>query len=387
MRFFPVFFLAGVTFMHAHFFWTLQRIFPRGPWEKYVLAFFAASFVLLLLGRRLRGLPIGEIVSVLFYAWLGFLIVVTLFNMARDAVELSALLIDRLAGVNWRPFVSGSRSVAIGMAVGVAGYLWSLHEARDIRVRPLAIETDLLPEGRDRLRVAVLTDIHVTAFTAPADLERMIRLSNAQKPDIVVAVGDTVDGNLEARGSLADALRRLDGPLGKYAVLGNHERHFGIEQSIAFLEGAGFAVLRGEAAEAGGIRVVGIDDPSVPGRTPLGDALDKAAPDRFILVLSHRHDVPPEALGRFDVLFAGHTHGGQIWPGKIIVEFLGNIKQGLNTFKAPAGRPRAQSLVYVSNGTRYWGPAARLLAPPEITVVDIVRAPAGGSEKREGDKG
>ena len=63
---------------------------------------------------------------------------------------------------------------------------------------------------------------------------------------------------------------------------------------------------------------------------------------------------------------SGHTHGGQIWP----FHFLVRLQQPVNSGLARFGR----SLLYVSNGTGYWGPPMRLLSPAEITELTLQTA-------------
>ena len=63
-------------------------------------------------------------------------------------------------------------------------------------------------------------------------------------------------------------------------------------------------------------------------------------------------------------MLSGHTHGGQIFPFHYFVEQANDgilagfyNRNGIN--------------MYVSRGTRYWGPPMRLFAPSEITVFNL----------------
>jgi hypothetical protein len=88
----------------------------------------------------------------------------------------------------------------------------------------------------------------------------------------------------------------------------------------------------------------------------------------FILFLRHRPGYQIQLSGLYDLQLAGHTHGGQIWPGGIIAARVNRVRQGLTHKNGDAGK----SLLYVMNGTGFWGPPMRIGSPPEVLVVDIV---------------
>lgn len=62
---------------------------------------------------------------------------------------------------------------------------------------------------------------------------------------------------------------------------------------------------------------------------------------------------------------SGHTHGGQIFPWNLFVRLQQPVVSGLHRF--------GRALIYVSNGTGYWGPPMRLGAPAEITLLTLKR--------------
>jgi hypothetical protein len=72
--------------------------------------------------------------------------------------------------------------------------------------------------------------------------------------------------------------------------------------------------------------------------------------------------------GRVDLQISGHTHGGQIWPNRYLAGLVYPRLMGL--FALPGG-----GALYVNRGAGTWGPPLRVLTRPEITVLDIVRAP------------
>jgi predicted MPP superfamily phosphohydrolase len=158
--------------------------------------------------------------------------------------------------------------------------------------------------------------------------------------------------------------------LGAYAVTGNHEYYAGLEHSLRFLRNAGFTVLRGEAARAGGIILVGVDDPTAmsSGQSTIldtGKALASVSANNFVVLLKHQPVVDSDT--KFDLQLSGHTHGGQIFPFVYLTRLRYRVHTGLT--ELADGR-----LLYVSRGVGTWGPPIRLFAPPEITLITIAGA-------------
>jgi hypothetical protein len=190
------------------------------------------------------------------------------------------------------------------------------------------------------------------------------------KPDIVVATGDIVDGQGDNLAALARHFQSYTPPLGAYAVTGNHETYAGLENSLRFLRNAGFTVLRGELVQAGGIVLMGVDDPSAatsvqPPRPDTSDALAPVTADHFIVLLKHQPVVDSDTP--FDLQLSGHIHGGQIFPFVYLTRLSYGVRAGLT--ELADGRR-----LYVSRGAGTWGPPIRLFAPPEIAVITIASA-------------
>jgi predicted MPP superfamily phosphohydrolase len=94
-------------------------------------------------------------------------------------------------------------------------------------------------------------------------------------------------------------------------------------------------------------------------------ALKNYNPDYPCILMSHQPKNLDHAVKKgVDLIFSGHTHKGQIFPFHIFVRMAfkyigGNYEIGPNT-----------NLI-VSNGTGFWGPPLRILAPPQIVVIDF----------------
>jgi predicted MPP superfamily phosphohydrolase len=189
---------------------------------------------------------------------------------------------------------------------------------------------------------------------------------------------DAVGDHLEPQMAM---WRDLAPRLGKYAVTGNHEYYTGIPGALAFLEGAGFRVLRDEALVIPGVaNLIGKEYRAprglggAPARLrPLADLVGEGDPGLFTVLLNHlptgfEEEAAPLGVG---LQLSGHTHDGQLYPFRWLVRL---------SFRHTAGLVRSgASLLYVSRGTGTWGPPLRFLAPPEVTLFELgpLAAPPG----------
>lgn len=369
---FPIFFPAALFLFHAVLFVNLRRAFSSTWWQwPLALAFLFVTVPWVFHGARGFFMRHPVVVALSYY-WIGFIILAATAFIARDLLSLAARLLDKVAGLGVTRFF-GKKSVVAAFAIGILAYGYSLYEARDVRVRTITMRTDKLPEGSPGVRIVFMSDIHITHTTRIRTLEKLRDMANNQEADILVLGGDVVDGRFSPAGPQAAVLRDMRAKVEKLAVVGNHELYAGLGAFLDFIDASGFQTLRGDVVDVAGIQIVGVDDTQVRERVEIVDALAKADPDRFILLVSHRPDVPPEAIGRYDLSLSGHTHGGQVWPFGLVAEFVHGIGQGATVKQAPDGAPRRESTLYVSNGTLTWGPPVRFLTPPEMTVVEVVR--------------
>ncbi len=220
-----------------------------------------------------------------------------------------------------------------------------------------------------RFRLVQISDLHCDWRIR--NEEKMVRIINDLKPDIVVATGDYCNHSLGLP-HLRDVLHRLEAPLGKFAVMGNQDTHW--PRPVNLLDGTGFHWLDQEAVTA----VKGPDSIGISGinfghsHVPVDPV--KALPrDRFNVFLYHTPDLIEDVSGPgVDLYLCGHTHGGQVtlpWYGALLTfsKFGKKYESGLYRV--------GQTTLYVNRGLGLEprpGPQVRFLARPEIAVFDIV---------------
>lgn len=365
---------------HLYFYLKVRRAFGFGAAAAISLALFLVLMVLAPILVRVaerEGLEqTARLLAWTGYSWMGFLFLFFSCSLAFDlwhqALRLAELVSRReLAALRLSP--AGAFGVAAAFGLLAAGY--SAFEARTIRTERITVRTPKLPPGVPKLTVVQVSDIHLGLIVRQERVGRMLEAVRRADPDLLVSTGDFVDGQVNDIGPLVEMFAAIRPRYGKYAVTGNHEYYVGLGQALDFTRRAGFRVLRGEGETVAGIlNLAGVDDPA---GKPLGDfrgaderrLLALLPRDRFTLFLKHRPRVDTAALGLFDLQLSGHIHGGQLFPFGLLVRFSYPFMDGFH-------RLAGGSTLYVSRGTGTWGPPLRFLAPPEVTVIEIVRSDA-----------
>jgi predicted MPP superfamily phosphohydrolase len=337
--------------------------------------------------------PIRGLVTYGFTA-LAVLLTTAALLVLRDAACLLLSLLDRLRAPKRR---SGTRT-RVRMVSSWALLVLALGcviEGRAIAARPPAVRhvkvaIRHLPQAFVGFRVVHLTDIHIHGSVDRARIRALVTQVNALNADLVAITGDVVDGALDNLRSDLAPLGALRAAHGVYAAVGNHEYYADVDACVDEFRRLGQTVLLNEHAwvrkGSDALVVAGVTNPqrgmhgarysasrgkvaslvSSPAR-----ALAGAPSDLPRILLAHQPRSVAEAreLG-VDLALAGHTHGGQFFPW--------NFGAGL-VYPYPTGLSRDGSMqVYVGRGIGTFGPATRLGAPPEITVIELVRdsAPA-----------
>ncbi len=354
----------------------LLRAFGPGRWLLAAVPWFALMSVAYPVQSLLHGR--GALAWVLALAeniWLPFLTVCCALFLVTDAFFLARRAYRKHCAPSrekrpYRVFVVRLLAVALLFT----GY--GLYEAYTPEPIHYTLHTGKLPEGLTRLRLVFVSDMHINPWIGPRTIRRVVELIREQHPDMILLGGDIVDTeNAADKTQELEALHSLDAPFGKFAVLGNHEALRGVDQAVAFLEAAGFTVLRRQFVETHGLIVAGVDDPRVAAAEGtvrhLPDALlreaRQAADKAFVILLQHRPAVDQETLGLFDLQLSGHTHGGQIWPLYLVFDSVYNTRTGL--WFPGSGK---QGAVIVSVGSGFSRVPLRFLTPPEIVVIDLL---------------
>ncbi|WP_172839343.1 metallophosphoesterase [Tateyamaria omphalii] len=242
------------------------------------------------------------------------------------------------------------------------------------------------------MRIVIISDLHAGApQISLSRISRILARVNALKPDLAVHLGDFQAAHPLTLGQMtkSDIIKRLaafTSPLGRFAVLGNHNwwqdsaaaNARTTRQAAQALHDHGIPLLDNSAVRLrdGGdaFWLIGLGDqrpldegPEGEGFDDLDAALLDVTDDAPCILLAHEPDIWPDVPERVFLTLSGHTHGGQIqirhWSPTIAAASNEEFNWGHYTSEG-------QHLV-LSGGIGCSVVPVRLNVVPEITVVEV----------------
>lgn len=283
-------------------------------------------------------------------------------------------------------FVMSRRAAMVGVA-GTAAYSYA-SELRDVEVTRQTVSIRGLPEPLRGLRLVQLSDIHHGPWTSLEYVRRVVAMTNALNPDLVVLTGDYVHQSDVYIPPVVKELAELRGKIGVVGTLGNHDwwengqltiKEFA-RTPVKLIDNARLYVTGdrtletsvGPSDERSALCVAGVGD-LWEGPPEYEKALGGLPPAMPRVLLSHNPDVaeePPllQMAPRIDLMLSGHTHGGQIslpvvgtlvTPSKYGNRYVAGMVQG------------KLGPVYINRGIGTTIMPMRLGVRPEISVFEL----------------
>lgn len=280
-------------------------------------------------------------------------------------------------------------------AAGAAPFLGAMYgfaaERLNYQIRRLEIPMANLPDALDGMKIAQLSDIHLSGYISRDDVRRAVDMANELTPDLSVVTGDFITGASDPLADCIEEVRKLAAPLGVYGCNGNHEIYAKAEDAAQRLFAqAGMKLLRKENAlihfRGAQLNMIGVDYQRERG--PGGIKIQTLAGveklvkrDMPNILLSHN----PNSFNRaaelgIELSLAGHTHGGQVQveildhrlsPARFITDYIAGL------YTRPLGtcdESTKASHLYVNRGLGTVGAPVRLGVPPEITLITLRKA-------------
>ncbi len=227
---------------------------------------------------------------------------------------------------------------------------------------------------QQKLTIAHFTDTHFTWHTSARRFKKFAEDIAKRQPDMIIFSGDLFDKVTWARHknweNLLTMLSALTAPLGKFAVLGNHD--FDEEKSSLFVEElltkAGFIVLKNESivreVDQKKIAIAGVDD----WREGQPDFQLAPLDADFSILALHEPDTVLEmqTVEQFDLILSGHSHGGQIRLGNWRLRNKGSSSADSGLYPL-----NARTKLYVSCGIGLTFLPIRFGVKPEIVYYEL----------------
>ena len=271
-------------------------------------------------------------------------------------------------------------------AAAAAGLGWAWFEAGWPRLEQVDVVMPELPPELVGMRVAHLSDFHLgVPSRGRRATERAVAWVEERRPELVAVTGDLLTRSSGAP-LLLSLAKRLADVAPTFAIFGNHDfaisrDPFADRSPPLDLTPARLLSDEGATVELRGKRIyiAGADPRSRWGRgRPQPDqfAVSRNDADLRILLLHYPRLVDRVPPGAFDLVLAGHMHGGQInlpYPGgRIHLAHVGaRFTRGL--YRLPA------ATMHVSAGLGTTFVPLRFAARPEATELVLMPGVASGT--------
>ncbi len=267
--------------------------------------------------------------------------------------------------------------LALALTTGYLMIGWEL--AHHVRQTDYTIETE---KAVGELRIAQFADSHVgTTFDGKGFAEHMKKIE-ALELDAVLVTGDFVDDKTSKEDMTAAcrALGNLRTTYGVYFSLGNHDkgyyeaayRGYSGDDLIAELEKNDVVVLQDESILLDDrFYIIGRRDRSEglasgKARAAMSQLMSPFDSDKFTIVMDHQPcDYKAQEEAGADLVFSGHTHGGQLLP----INFMGELVS--ENDKTYGHEKRGDTDFIVTSGIADWALRFKTGCASEYVVVDI----------------
>lgn len=339
-------------------------------WYTVIFWTVVSSFLVGMFWERTASSIVSEWVYRVGAFWLAFMFYFLMALLLIDLVRIADHFFHFL------PIFTPTGKLRLGYSVigavtlvVLGGYINAL--TTRVKEIPLTIHKSVI--GNREMKILMASDIHLGALIGERQEQKLVRIINDQKPDLVLLCGDLVDGDIGPvlRKKLGRHIQEIRTPLGVYAITGNHEYIGGIRKTLPYLQSINIQVLRDEVVQlSNGIQLVGRDDrdsrrmgegSNLKELKVLTRELDHSKP---IIVMNHQPFNLQEAVDAgADLHLSGHTHHGQMWPFSYITEAIFELSWGL--------KQKGNTIFYVSSGFGSWGPPVRIGNRPEVVLFKI----------------
>lgn len=347
-------------------------------WSKRINRLLIIEFVLALIGVAIHRFVQHPLMS--FYMSAGLFIFFSLGYASVFMLVMNALRLLDKRHLGWyhRLGQTTRRNIArlvwsISAVIFVTTMYVGYHNVADLQVvhRRLVVERLVQPSrpAEHRLRLALLTDLHIGEGITPGYIERAVDKTLAESPDLVLIGGDYIDHDSKYAYTtrVMKAMSRLgEVPHGAYYVLGNHEYRLDTLANMRWVSEVGGTLLIDSVAQpAGGlINLIGRDDYINLERASIEQMTQGLDSLRPTLLVEHTPEGLDSLAGKpIDLALYGHTHGGQLWPMPLLIWLKYGIASGTKQID--------RTEVCVTSGVGAAGAPYRIGTQSELIIYDL----------------
>lgn len=340
------------------------------------VSFFVSAFLI-----RLHVNFITNIYYAISGFWLGFLVNLL---MACALLWLACGLM-KIVGIKPDMLIPAIALFSLAIIISFYG-VWN---AAHPRAKNIDIAIKDLPSQWKGKKIVQLSDMHLGPVHRVGFLEKVVEITNAQKPDLILLTGDLFDGMDGKLEPFIKPLNKFKASKGVYFATGNHEGYLGLKTALDLLSKTDIKVLDNEIKEFNGLQLVGISYPQFDEKNNSEEVFKSKSydPEKPTILMYHTPtnvahknsslsqqqwsaywgpdtDFTFAKKNGIDLQLSGHAHRGQIFPFNFVAKAIyGKYYHGLNS--------DGQFQIYTSSGVGTWGPPMRTCCYPEVTVISL----------------
>lgn len=256
---------------------------------------------------------------------------------------------------------------------------WKVYrDTTRVAVENITLPVEDLPEPLHGFKVAHISDIQGDEYTGRQEISGYIRKLNEQNPDLVIFTGDLISYGTDFVDMSARAFGKAKARHGVYAVVGDHDYWAGTAAVKQALNEAGISLLEDENI---GIPVDSSSFAVMTGVTEVYsqrsnpetvDSLSRRAGDAKLKIFAS-HQVNDRLIDSaikhgYDMMLAGHTHGGQIRVPFMGMDFSASERE---TDYVSGLYWEGTLPIHINNGLGFTLGPIRYNAPPTVTVIEL----------------
>lgn len=238
------------------------------------------------------------------------------------------------------------------------------------RVKRYSFEDEGVPQAFDGYKIAFISDIHYPSLFNRNRLGKLTRKLQKESPDILLLGGDyvTSESYLDELFDSLSAVRPADGV---FAVLGNHERRYQ-DMAVQAMDHYDVMLLADTVVaierDGGAIYLAGIYD-SFAYDSLVVQPTELVGGEEFVMLLCHTPDYAERSSTTADIVFSGHTHGGQVSLFGLYTP-VKNTQYG-KRFLRGMNKTTSGASVITTNGVGTSRRKVRFCVPSEIVFVTL----------------
>lgn len=283
----------------------------------------------------------------------------SLFNHSKAISFLTA---------NYMPWYGRLVSLVLIFLFGTVLNIYCFYQGNRLPYKHLTLYSDKV---KKEVKFVHISDVHIGSRFKQHSINIVEKILPVE-PDFVVITGDLVDSpNVEVDELMP--FKDLTDKVPTYMVMGNHDYICGLEMVRYMASESGIQLVENAVIDRKDLdmAIIGTNDADCAEEyvETAKRLMKQTKKGIYNIILQHRpfgyNDLC--RLGGYDLMLAGHTHVGQLWPWHVVTYLIFHKPYGLYKIK----KDNKEMHLYTHPGTGAWACYMRSAGKNHITVFHI----------------